>query len=46
MSEELYWLGLLANKQFKYLNMSYAVFRWGLLISVLSFIAIKTLPTV
>ena len=46
MSEELYWLGLLANKQFKYLNMSYAVFRWGLLISVLSFIAIKTLLTV
>ncbi|MDO5069632.1 MAG: DUF5706 domain-containing protein [Neisseria zoodegmatis] len=46
MSEELYWLGSLANKQFKYLNMSYAVFRWGLLFSVLAFIAIKTLPNV
>ncbi|OSI17319.1 Pycsar system effector family protein [Neisseria dumasiana] len=46
MSDELYWLGSLANKQFKYLNMSYAVFRWGLLFSVLAFIAIKTLPNV
>ncbi|KPN73626.1 Pycsar system effector family protein [Neisseria sp. 74A18] len=46
MSEELYWLGSLANKQFKYLNMSYAAFRWGLLISVLAFITIKTLPNV
>lgn len=46
MSEELYWLGSLANKQFKYLNMSYAAFRWGLLISVLAFITIKTLPNI
>ncbi|OSI21626.1 Pycsar system effector family protein [Neisseria dumasiana] len=46
MSDELYWLGSLANKQFKYLNMSYAAFRWGLLISVLAFITIKTLPNV
>ncbi len=46
MSDELYWLGQLANKQFKYLNMSYAAFRWGLLVSVLAFIAIKTLPSV
>ncbi|MDO4907194.1 Pycsar system effector family protein [Neisseria sp.] len=46
MSEELYWLGLLANKQFKYLNMSYAAFRWGLIASVVAFIAVKTLPAV
>ena len=30
MSDHLYWLGLLADKQFKYINLSYAVFRWGL----------------
>ena len=46
MSDELYWLGLLANKQFKYLNISYAIFRWGLLASVLAFIGIKTLPNI
>ncbi|MCP2039783.1 hypothetical protein L1281_000353 [Neisseria sp. HSC-16F19] len=46
MSDELYWLGLLANKQFKYLNMSYAAFRWGLLASVLAFVLVKTLPEV
>ncbi|WP_107688333.1 DUF3616 domain-containing protein [Neisseria wadsworthii] len=46
MSDELYWLGLMANKQFKYLNMSYAAFRWGLLASVLAFIGVKTLPQV
>lgn len=44
MSEELYWLGLMANKQFKYLNMSYTAFRWGLLTSVVAFVSIKTLP--
>lgn len=46
MSDELYWLGKLANKQFKYLDFSYTVFRWGLLASVLAFIGIKTLPSV
>lgn len=46
MSDELYWLGLMANKQFKYLNMSYAAFRWGLLASVLAFVGVKTLPNI
>ena len=46
MSDELYWLGKLANKQFKYLDFSYTVFRWGLLASVLAFIGIKTLPSI
>ncbi|MDO1508801.1 MULTISPECIES: DUF3616 domain-containing protein [unclassified Neisseria] len=46
MSDELYWLGLIANKQFKYLNMSYAAFRWGLLASLVAFIGVKTLPAV
>ena len=41
MSDHLYWLGLLADKQFKYINLSYAVFRWGLL----AFIGVKTLPS-
>lgn len=46
MSDELYWLGLMANKQFKYLNMSYAAFRWGLLASLIAFISVKTLPNI
>ena len=46
MSEELYWLGLMADKQFKFLHMSYVVFRWGLLASVIAFTAVKTLPGV
>ena len=46
MSEELYWLGLMADKQFKFLHMSYVVFRWGLLASVIAFTVVKTLPSV
>ena len=45
MSDHLYWLGLLADKQFKYINLSYAVFRWGLLASLVAFIGVKTLPS-
>ena len=45
MSDHLYWLGLLADKQFKYINLSYAVFRWGLLASLAAFIGVKTLPS-
>ena len=45
MSDHLYWLGLLADKQFKYINLSYSVFRWGLLASLFAFIGVKTLPT-
>ena len=45
MSDHLYWLGLLADKQFKYINLSYAVFRWGLLTSLAAFIGVKTLPS-
>ena len=44
MSDHLYWLGLLADKQFKYINLSYSVFRWGLLASLFAFIGVKTLP--
>ena len=45
ISDHLYWLGLLADKQFKYINLSYAVFRWGLLASLAAFIGVKTLPS-
>ena len=45
MSAHLYWLGLLADKQFKYINLSYAVFRWGLLASLAAFVGVKTLPS-
>lgn len=45
MSDHLYWLGLLADKQFKYISLSYAVFRWGLLASLVAFIGVKTLPS-
>jgi len=45
MSDHLYWLGLLADKQFKYINLSYAVFRWGLLASLAAFVGVKTIPS-
>nr|WP_231998449.1 DUF3616 domain-containing protein [Neisseria animalis] len=44
MSDHLYWLGLMANKQFKYLNLSYTVFRWGLLLSLVAFVSVKSIP--
>lgn len=44
MSEQLYWLGLMANQKFKYLNMSYSIFRWGLLAAAIAFISIRFLP--
>ncbi|MDO4231658.1 MAG: DUF3616 domain-containing protein [Lautropia sp.] len=44
MSEQLYWLGLMANQKFKYLNMSYSIFRWGLLASAVAFIGIRFVP--
>ena len=41
MSDQLYWLGQMANRKFKLLNISYMVFRWGLLIAVAAFIIQK-----
>lgn len=46
MSDQLYWLGLIANKKFKYLNMSYTVFRWGLLASVIAFVGVKSIQSI
>lgn len=42
MSDQLYWLGQMAHRKFRLLNISYTVFRWGLLASVLAFLGIKT----
>lgn len=42
MSDHLYWLGLMANRKFKLLNISYTLFRLGLLASVIVFVSIKS----
>ncbi|KHD04827.1 hypothetical protein PN36_34695 [Candidatus Thiomargarita nelsonii] len=43
MSDQLYWLGLMASKKFRMLRASYNIFRWGLILSVLVFIGIKSI---
>lgn len=42
MSDQLYWLGIMANKKFASLRYSYTVFRWGLILSILVFVGIKS----
>ena len=42
MSDQLYWLGLITDKKFRMLRLSYAVFRWGIVLSVLVFISVKS----
>lgn len=42
MSDHLYWLGRMANHKFKLLDVSYTVFRWGLLASVLTFFLVRS----
>lgn len=44
MSDLLYWIGTIADKKFKYLHLSYKIFRWGLLATILSFVSLKLLP--
>lgn len=41
MSDQLYWLGVMADKKFTNLRYSYSVFRWGLILSILVFVTIK-----
>jgi hypothetical protein len=41
MSDQLYWLGLMADKKFSNLRYSYSVFRWGLMLSIFTFLLIK-----
>ncbi|SFA53434.1 hypothetical protein SAMN04487972_1112 [Paracoccus halophilus] len=43
MSDQLYWLGQMADRKFRLLDVSYTIFRWGLLVSVLTFISVKSL---
>lgn len=42
MSEQLYWLGEIANKKFEMLKLSYSVFRWGLVLSVILFFSVRS----
>jgi len=42
MSDQLYWLGLMADKKFSSLRYSYSVFRWGLILSIIIFLFIKS----
>lgn len=42
MSDQLYWLGAMADRKFRLLNLSYTVFRWGLLLSLISFVMLKS----
>ncbi|MFV0301614.1 MAG: Pycsar system effector family protein [Paracoccus sp. (in: a-proteobacteria)] len=41
MSDQLYWLGAVADRKFRLLTLSYTSFRWGLLASVVTFIGLK-----
>ncbi len=43
MSDQLYYLGKVADKKFTSLRYSYSIFRWGLLLSITVFLVIKTL---
>jgi hypothetical protein len=43
MSDQLYWLGMITNTKFSMLSISYAVFRWGLVISMVVFLFIEML---
>ena len=41
MSDQLYWLGTIADKKFRMLRSSYAVFRRGIILSIATFLVIK-----
>lgn len=41
MSEQLHWMGQMANKKFVMLRYSYATFRWGLTLSIFLFVGLK-----
>ena len=42
MTDQLYWLGLMADRKFRMLDLSYTIFRWGLLASVVAFLSVKS----
>lgn len=43
MSDQLYWFGQMADKKFANLRYSYSVFRWGLILSIIVFLSIKSI---
>ncbi|MEE9352183.1 MAG: Pycsar system effector family protein [Thiotrichaceae bacterium] len=43
MSDQLYWLGKMADQKFKYLRYSYSVFRLGVIVSTLVFLSLKAI---
>ncbi|NHF72094.1 DUF3616 domain-containing protein [Paracoccus xiamenensis] len=43
MADQLYWLGQMASRKFRMLDISYRIFRWGLVASVISFFGMKSL---
>jgi len=43
MSDQLYYLGKVADKKFTTLRYSYSIFRWGLILSITVFLIIKAL---
>ncbi|MEE9327403.1 MAG: DUF3616 domain-containing protein [Cocleimonas sp.] len=43
MSDQLYWLGTMADQKFINLRYSYSVFRWGLILSIVAFLSIKSI---
>lgn len=45
MSDQLYWLGEMADRKFKMLKMSYAILRWGIIFSVVLFLGVKITST-
>jgi hypothetical protein len=43
MSDQLYYLGQVADKKYNLLRYSYNIFRWGVIVSTLAFLLIKAL---
>ena len=41
MSSQLYHLGTMADRKFSMLRLSYAVFRWGVIISIITFLLLQ-----
>lgn len=41
MTDHLHWLGRMASHKFRLLDVSYTVFRWGLLASVMTFMVVR-----
>jgi len=42
MSDQLYWLGIMIDRKFKMLRISYSVFRWGIIFSILAMLGVKS----